>query len=50
MATRGLSPSQSEKGPCHLLSVLLPLQLDFLGTCETSQQFPLRRSEETGPQ
>ncbi|MQM00689.1 hypothetical protein Taro_033427 [Colocasia esculenta] len=49
-ATPGLSPSQSEKGLGNLLSVLLPLRLGFLGTCETSQQFPPRRSEETGPQ
>ncbi|MQL76580.1 hypothetical protein Taro_008968, partial [Colocasia esculenta] len=33
MATPGLSPSQSEKGLGNLLSVLLPLRLDFLGTC-----------------
>ncbi|MQL73325.1 hypothetical protein Taro_005674 [Colocasia esculenta] len=49
-ATPGLSPSQSEKGLGNLLSVLLPLRLGFLGTCETSKQFPPRRSEEMRPQ
>ncbi|MQL80972.1 hypothetical protein Taro_013427, partial [Colocasia esculenta] len=37
------------EGLGNMLSVLLPLRLGFLGTCETSQQFPPRRSEETGP-
>ncbi|MQL86816.1 hypothetical protein Taro_019340 [Colocasia esculenta] len=44
-ATPGLPPSQPEKGLGNLLSVLLPLRLG-----ETSQQFPPRLSEETGPQ
>ncbi|MQL86498.1 hypothetical protein Taro_019033, partial [Colocasia esculenta] len=75
MATRGLSPSQTEKGLCHLLSRVLLQAAGFARvvdfgssrgkrwdndvvvcgvllaeTGETSQQFPPRRSEETGPQ
>ncbi|MQM22164.1 hypothetical protein Taro_055212 [Colocasia esculenta] len=48
-ATPGLSPFQSEKGLGNLLSVLLPLRLGFLGTCETSQQFPPRRNRSVSP-